>query len=382
MTYKTFGFTEEQVLVRDNVLKLLQRVAPEAKLDEWERNSAFPEEAYQALAKDGYLALPFAEEFGGSDAGHRDLAVFIEAIAYHHPGIASAFMTTCIYGGMYIQYFGSPELKRHFLPKIIAGEIKMAVAYTEPSGGSDVAAIKTRAVRDGDDYVITGQKVFITNAHVADALAVMAKTKPDAGHDGLSVFIVDTKSPGVTIRPLNPMGRRTSLPNEIFFDAVRVPASRLVGEENTGWKKMMRGLNLERVLLGASSAGQCLKIIDIARDWAKERQAFGKTITEYQAISHKFAEMMMLTEGVRLHTYSAADMLDQGVPAVMETSIAKTVATENNMKVADLGVQIMGGAGYMDGPMSRLFRDARVGPIGGGSSEIMRNVIAKLMGVG
>jgi len=381
MTYKTFGFTEQQVLIRDQVLKLLQRVAPESKLDEWETNSAFPEEAFQALAAEGYLALPFAEEFGGGNAGHRDLAVFIEALAYHHPGIASAYMTTVIYGGMYIQYFGSPEMKREFLPKIIAGKLKMAVAYTEPSGGSDMAAIKTRAVRDGDDYVVTGQKVYITNAHVADALAVMAKTRPDGGHRGLSVFIVDAKSPGISIRPLNPMGRRTSLPNEIFFDGVRVPAGRLIGEENEGWRKMMRGLNLERVLLGASSAGQCLKIVDIARDWAKQRVAFGKTITEYQAISHKFADMMMLTEGVRLHTYGAADMLDQGVEAVLETSMAKTVATENNIKVADLGVQIMGGAGYMDGPMSRLYRDARVGTIGGGSSEIMRNVISRLMGI-
>jgi alkylation response protein AidB-like acyl-CoA dehydrogenase len=283
---------------------------------------------------------------------------------------------------MYIQYHGTPEQKREFLPEIIAGRRKMAVAYTEPSGGSDAAAIKTRAVREGNDYAIAGQKVFITNAHVADFLVVTAKTRPEGGHNGLSLFIVDTKAPGVTIRPLNPMGRRTSLPNEVFLDGVRVPATRMLGEESRGWSKMMRGLNLERVLIGASSAGQCLKIIDIARDWATQRTAFGKTITEYQAISHKFADMMMLTESARLHTYAAADMLDQGVPAVIETSMAKTIATENNMKVADLGVQIMGGAGYMDGPMSRLYRDARVGPIGGGSSEIMRNVIAKLMGVG
>jgi alkylation response protein AidB-like acyl-CoA dehydrogenase len=382
MPYKTFGFSEQQILVRDQVLKLLQRVAPDEKLDAWERASAYPEEAYQTLAAEGYLALPFAEEFGGGNAGHRDLAVFIEALAYHHPGIASAFMTTIIYGGMYIQYHGTPEQKREFLPEIIAGRRKMAVAYTEPSGGSDAAAIKTRAVREGNDYVIAGQKVFITNAHVADCLVVTAKTRPEGGHNGLSLFIVDTKAPGVTIRPLNPMGRRTSLPNEVFLDGVRVPATRMLGEESRGWSKMMRGLNLERVLIGASSAGQCLKIIDIARDWATQRTAFGKTITEYQAISHKFADMMMLTESARLHTYAAADMLDQGVPAVIETSMAKTIATENNMKVADLGVQIMGGAGYMDGPMSRLYRDARVGPIGGGSSEIMRNVIAKLMGVG
>jgi alkylation response protein AidB-like acyl-CoA dehydrogenase len=379
MPYKTFGFTENQVMMRDNVLKLLQRVMPDSKIEECERNDAYPQEAYQALAQDGWLALPFTEEFGGANAGHRDLAVFIEALAYHHPGVASAFMTTIIYAAMYIQRDGTPEQQQEFLPAVIAGKLRMAVAYTEPSGGSDAAGIKTRAVRDGDDYVLTGQKVYITNAHVADYLVTTAKTRADVGHRGISLFIVDTKAPGVTIRPLNPMGRRTSLPNEVFLDGVRVPARRMLGEPDGGWKKIMRGLNLERVLLGASSAGQCLKIIDIARTWAKNRVAFGHVITEYQAISHKFAEMMMLTESVRLHTFSAADMLDAGQPAVLETSIAKVVATEYNCKVADLGVQIMGGAGYMDGPMSRLFRDARVGPIGGGSSEIMRNVIAKQM---
>jgi alkylation response protein AidB-like acyl-CoA dehydrogenase len=143
----------------------------------------------------------------------------------------------------------------------------------------------------------------------------------------------------------------------------------------------MRGLNMERMLLSAASAGQMLKIIEIAKDWATQRKAFGQTITEFQAISHKFAEMAMMTETARLHTFSVAEMLDAGEDPVMETAIAKTVATEYNMKVADLGVQVMGGAGYMDGRMSQLYRDARVGPIGGGSSEIMRTVIAKRMGV-
>src|SRR5690606_37774950 len=149
---------------------------------------------------------------------------------------------------------------------------------------------------------------------------------------------------GVTIRNMNPMGRRTSLPNEVFFDEVRVPARLMLGEENEGWKKLMRGLNLERVLLAAASAGQCLRIIDLARDWALQRTTFGKTITDYQGISHKFAEMLMMTESARLHTYSAAEMADAGLNPVLETSVAKVIATENNLKVADMGVQIMGGA--------------------------------------
>lgn len=381
MPYKTFGFTQEQVMMRDSVLGTLNRVLPEAKILDLEANSEYPAEAFHALAEAGWLSLPFEELYGGAAASNKDLAVFIEALGYHHAGITSAYMTTVIYGGLHLQFHGSDWMKRELLPKLIEGKLRMAIGYSEPSGGSDAAAILTRAKRDGDGYVISGQKVFITNAHVADYLVITAKTDPDAGHRGLSLFLLDTKLPGVSIRNLNPMGRRTSLPNEVFLDEVRVPASHLVGEENRGWPLLMRGLNMERTLLAAASAGQMIKIIEIAKEWATERVAFGQKITEFQAIAHKFAEMQMMTETARLHTFSVADMLDAGEDPVMETAIAKTVATEHNMTVADLGVQIMGGAGYMDGRMSQLYRDARVGPIGGGSSEIMRTVIAKRMGV-
>jgi len=381
MPYKTFGFTEEQVMMRDSVLGTLNRVLPEAKILELEAASEYPSVAMNALAKDGWLGLPLAEEFGGADASNKDLAVFIEALGYHHAGITSAFMTTVIYGGLHLQFHGSDWMQRQLIPKLIEGKLRMAIGYSEPSGGSDAAAILTRAKRDCDDYVISGQKVFITNAHEADYLVITAKTDPDAGHRGLSLFLLDSKLPGITIRNLNPMGRRTSLPNEVFLDNVRVPANHIIGEENRGWPLLMRGLNMERMLLSAASAGQMIKIIEIAKDWATERVAFGQKITKLQAVSHKFADMAMMTETARLHTFSVADMLDAGEDPVMETSIAKTVATEYNMKVADLGVQIMGGAGYMDGRMSQLYRDARVGPIGGGSSEIMRTVIAKRMGV-
>ncbi len=369
MPYKTFGFSQEQVMMRDSVLGTLNRVLPEAKILDLEANSEYPAEAFQALAEAGWLSLTFEEQYGGAAASNKDLAVFIEALGYHHAGIISAYMTTVIYGGLHLQFHGAEWMKRELLPKLIAGDLKMAIGYSEPSGGSDAAAILTRAKRDGDDYVIIGQKVFITNAHVADYLVITAKTDPDAGHRGLSLFLLDTRLPGVTIRNLNPMGRRTSLPNEVFLDDVRAPASYLVGEENRGGPLLMRGLNMERMLLAAASAGQMIKIIEIAQNWAMERKAFGQTITEFQAVAHKFAEMQMMTETTRLHTFSVAEMLDAGENRVMETAIAKTVATEHNMTVADMGVQIMGGAGYMDGRMSQLYRDARVGPIGAGAAH-------------
>lgn len=381
MPYSTFGFTEEQVLMRDAVLGLMARVLPAERIAELDRDRAFPREAYQALAADGWLKLAYDTAHGGHDASHRDLAVFIEALGYHHPGIRVGFMSTAIYGARYLQHLASDSLKAEMLSGMQDGSIRTAIAFSEPDSGSDAAGIRTRAVRDGDDWVISGQKVYVTNAHEADYLIVSVKTDPDAGRRGLSLFWVDTARPGFETRPMDPLGSRSTLLNEVFFDDVRIPANRLLGEINGGWHGLMRGLNLERVLIAAAAAGGCIKIIEVAQNFARDRRAFGQPIGEFQAISHKFADMRMMMETARLATYHTADMLDAGADAVTETAVAKVVATENNFKVADLGMQIMGAAGYVQGDMQRLFREARMGMIGGGTSEILRNVIAKRMGV-
>ena len=381
MAYETFGFSEEQILMRDSILGLLGRALPAEKMLEFDKNSSFPEEAFQAVAADGWLGLPIVEAYGGAGASNMDMAVFIEALGYYHYGIRSAYMTTSIYGASHLQYHASEVQRREMLPRLIKGQLKMCIAYSEPESGSDAAGIRTRALRNGDGYIINGQKIYITNAHVSDWMVVSAKTDPDARHKGLSLFLVDSKTPGLTIQPMDPLGSRTSLPNEVFFDDVRIPAENLLGSEGGAWPMLMRGLNQERLLLAATSAGACIRILELAKDFATSRKAFGRTITEYQAVSHKLADMYMLTEGARLATFHAARMLDAGEDAVMETTTAKVVATENNFKVADLGMQIMGGAGYMAGEMQRLFREARLGPIGGGTSEILRNVIAKRMGL-
>ena len=381
MPYKTFGFTEEQILIRDGILGLLARVIPEEKMLDLDKESEFPEEAFQAMAKAGWLGLPVAEEFGGTGASNMDMAVFIEALGYHHYGVRSAFMTTSIYGASHLQYHASDGQRQAMLPELIKGNLKMCIAYSEPDSGSDMAGIRSRAVRQGDEYVINGQKIYITNAHVCDWMVVSAKTDPEAGHEGLSLFLVYSKTPGLTIRPMDPLGSRTSLPNEVFFEDVRIPVANRLGKEGGAWPMLMRGLNQERLLLAATSAGHSMRILELVRNFATNRKAFGKTITAYQAVSHKLADMHMLTEASRLVTFHAATMLDAGEDAVLETTTAKVVATENNFKVADLGMQLMGGAGYMAGEMQRLFREARLGPIGGGTSEILRNVIGKRMGL-
>ena len=217
---------------------------------------------------------------------------------------------------------------------------------------------------------------------MADHLIVATKTDPDAGHRGITMFIVDTKAKGVTIRPLKGLGRRTLHTNEIFFDEVRVPDQDRLGEVNEGWGNLMKCLNLERTVIAASHVGNSQRVVDYAKNHALQRVQFGKPITKFQAVAHKFADMQMLTECARLITYKVAAMMDQGEAPVMETSMAKVIATENNVRVVDRGMQIMGGASYMmEFEMQMYYRDCRIGPIGAGANEIQRTVIAKQMGL-
>lgn len=377
-----FGLSDEQKMIRRTVLPMLAEVLPRDKIRQLDEAYEFPHEAYQALAAGGWMGLPHESAYGGSDGSYKDLAVFVETVAYHNAQLASAWLTSVIYGGMQVRHGGSPALKQEILPGMIRGEIRLALCITEPETGSDVASIRTQAKQDGDDYIISGQKVYITCAHVAHHLVVATKTDSQAGHKGISLFLVNVKTPGVSIRPLRGLGRRMIHTNEVFFDNVRVPASRMLGEKNAGWKGLMRGLNLERLCLSAAAAGNMARIIDYASEYARERKQFGATITSYQAIAHKFAELQVMAESSRAMVYRVADMLDAGENPTMETAITKILATENNVKCADMGIQIMGGAGYMnDHEMQMYFRDSRVGPIGGGTSEIMRSVIAKQMGL-
>jgi alkylation response protein AidB-like acyl-CoA dehydrogenase len=377
----TTGLSEEQIMMRDGVLDLLGRHLPWSRVREMDEAREFPHAAYNALAEAGYLGIFYPEHLGGMGGSHRDITVFLETLGYYYTGIAQAVTTTAIYAGMHVAKFGSPELQQTIVPKIIAGKAKLSLAMSEPGTGSDVAGIKTTASRQGDDYVLNGNKVWITCAHVADYLVVIAKTDPSAvRHQGISTILVDARSPGITIRPLAMLGRRTTHANEIFFDNVRVPAGNVLGGEGMAWKNIMKCLGLERMGLAAISAGHCFKITEYARDYAKQRIQFGHPIADFQVIQHKLVDMLIMAETARQSVYRVADLLDAGHPAVQETSIAKIVCTENNFKCADMGLQILGGAGYsMEYDMQMFFRDSRVGPIGGGSSEIQRNVIAKQM---
>lgn len=378
----TFGFTDEQKLMRESVLGLLRRVLPPERIRELDKAGAFPFEAYKALADEGWMGLVYPEAYGGMGGSFKDLAVLSETLGYHYGGIAQAWGITVIYAGMHIALHGSEAMKREVLPKIISGEMRLALCLTEPDHGSDVAGIVTRAARDGGHYVLDGQKIYNSAAHVAHKLVVVAKTKPGRGYDGISMFLVDADAPGVTIRRLDALGRHTTEANHCFFEGVRVPADRLIGTENDGWHGLMTCLNVERLNLAASGVGNTRRIIDHALAYARDRQQFGRPIGKFQAVAHKFADMEIMWQTARAQTFLVAEMLDAGLDPVCENAVAKTYATEVNWKVADMAMQIMAGAGYiMDQDMQMMFRDARVGPIGGGTSEIQRNVIARRMGL-
>lgn len=377
------GLTDEQRMMRDSLLEICERHLPWDRIRKMDEAREFPHEAYDALAEAGFLGLFYPEKFGGMASSHKDLTVLLETLGYYYTGIAQAITTTLIYAGMHVVKFGQPEVQEELIPKIISGKAKLALAMSEPGTGSDVAGVKTTAMRDNEGYVLNGNKVWITCAHVADYLVVIAKTDPKAErHKGMSTILVDAKAPGVTIRPLQMLGRRTTHANEVFFENVRVPARNLIGGEGMAWKNIMTCLGVERLGLAAISAGHCFKITEYARDYAKERIQFGHPISDFQVIQHKLVNMQIMSETARQSIYRVAELLDAGEPAVEETSMAKIICTENNFRCADEGLQILGGAGYsMEYDMQMFFRDSRVGPIGGGSNEIQRNVLAKRMGL-
>jgi alkylation response protein AidB-like acyl-CoA dehydrogenase len=379
----TFGLNEEQKMARESILTLLERHLPWERVRKMDEAKEYPHEAHAALAEAGFIGLFYPEELGGSGGSYKDITVLLETLGYYYTGIAQGITTTAVYAGMHVAKFGPDALKQEIVPEIIAGKAKLSLAMSEPGTGSDVAGIRTTAVRDGDEYVLNGSKVWITCAHVADYIVVIAKTDREAPrHQGISTILVDAKAPGVTIRPLNMLGRRTTHANEVFFDNVRVPASNLFGGEGQAWKNIMKCLGLERLALAAISAGHCFRITEYARDYAMQRIQFDQPISSFQVIQHKLVNMAIMAETSRQSVYRVAELLDGGDPAINETSIAKIVCTENNFRCADEGLQILGGAGYsMEYDMQMFFRDSRVGPIGGGSNEIQRNVLAKRMGL-
>ncbi len=378
-----FSFTEEQALLRDSVRKLMDRVATPDYVRRHDREQAYPYELYDAWVAAGLLRLPFPEAYGGLGGSVIDMAIIAEELSRKSADFYMSFAGS-MFCGLNILRQASEEQKRHWLPKLLAGEVRMAISISEPEAGSDVGAMRTTARPDGNQWVINGQKLWSSGAGARNTVInVYVKTDPKAHYrQGMSLFLVDNDTPGVNLRKLDMLGRRCTGTYEIFFNDARVPADRLIGGENKGWDCLMSGLQVERVCSAAGNCGAAQAVVDLALGYAKERKQFGRPIGSFQAIAHMLADMQTEVEAARSLMWRAAWMVSSGQDALREISMAKLLSSETYAKVANLGMQILGGYGYtMEFDMQRHFRDSRASTIAAGTSQIQRNLIAGLMGL-
>jgi alkylation response protein AidB-like acyl-CoA dehydrogenase len=378
-----FGFTEEQRMLRESVRKLLQKHAPPEYVRQHDRERTYPEELYQACAEAGLIGLPFPEEFGGAGGSLLDMTIVAEEIARVSADLVMAY-TGNIFCGLNLLRKASEEQKRHWLPKLIKGEIKISISMSEPDAGSDIGAMRTSAVRDGNQWVINGQKIWASMAGAKNnVISLYVKTDPKAHYrQGMSLFLVDNDAPGLTLRKLDMLGRRATGTYELIFDNVRVPPDRLVGGENKGWDVVMSGLQVERAASCAGNVGAAQGVVDLALQYAKDRKQFGRPIGTNQAMAHMLADMQTEVEAARTLMWRAAWLVSTGQDALREITMAKLFTSEVYVKVANQGMQVLGGFGYCEEfDMSRLYRDARAATIAAGTSQIQRNLIANLMGL-
>jgi alkylation response protein AidB-like acyl-CoA dehydrogenase len=379
---KHFIFTDEHEQLRESITNFaLKELAPHA--EEWEETT-FPDSVFRRMGELGFLGLDKPEEYGGQGGDYFSALVLGEAISNANcGGLAMGVAVQTDMAMPPILAFGTEEQKQQWAVPAIKGEKILCLGITEPDAGSDVKGIKTRAVRDGDEFVINGSKTYITNGHRADVIVLVTKTDPDAGYDGFSLFLVPMDSPGVIReKKLQKMGMHASDTALLAFQDVRVPASAMLGEEGKGFYKIMWELQGERMIGAAGSVAGAQKCFDRTLEYAKEREAFGKAIGHFQVIRHKFAEMATKLEAARQLVYMTAWRFANGEYPVREISMAKLYSSRVACEVADECIQIHGGAGYMkEYNVERVWRDMRLNRIGAGTDEIMLEVIGRSYGL-
>ena len=369
--------TPEHELLRDQVNRFITReVEPYAAA--WEEEGCVPREVLRKMGDAGLLGLMYKSEYGGGEADALTNLVFAEALSQSTFG--GFIITVLVHTDMaspHLHHAGSAAQKAKYLPGVISGELITAVAISEPGAGSDVAGMRTTAKRDGDDWVINGTKMYITNGVHANVYFVAAKTGT-ARHD-MSIFIVEKGTPGFTVgRALKKTGWLSSDTAELIFDNVRIPAGNLLGEEGKGFYSVMKNFQTERIALGAMAVGHCTRALELTLDYVRQRQAFGATLWDKQTIRHRIAMLDAKTRAARQFMYHCAWSVTQGHDIVQEVSMLKALTGELVNEVLQTCQQFHGGMGFIrETPIERLWRDARVLGIGGGATEVMLEEVAK-----
>ena len=375
--------SESQIMIRDMARDFArERLAPYAA--ERDREARLPKEALAEMGSLGFMGMLVPEEWGGAGADHVAYALAVEEIAAGDGAVSTIMTVHNSVGCMPIHYFGSTEQKERFLRPMARGEMLGAFCLTEPQAGSDAAAIQSRARRDGNHYVLSGTKQFITNGSTAGAAIVFAVTDPARGKKGISAFIVPTDTPGYKVaRKEEKLGQRASDSCQIVFEECRLTPDLLLGQEGEGYKIALSNLEGGRIGIAAQALGMARAAYEHALAYAKERQAFGKPIIEHQAVAFRLADMATEIEAARGLVLNAARLRDAGRPCLKEASMAKLFASEMAERVASDAIQIHGGYGYLrDFPVERIYRDVRVTKIYEGTSDIQRLVIAREIAAG
>ncbi|MCP4054640.1 MULTISPECIES: acyl-CoA dehydrogenase family protein [Mesoflavibacter] len=373
-------FTEEHQLFRNSLRDFLQKeVVPH--IEKWEKTGTIERFIWNKFGEMGFLGISYPEKYGGLDLDIFYMIILLEELQrINSAGFAAAIWAHAYLAMTHLNAEGSEAIKEKYLSGSIAGDMIGCLCITEPFGGSDVAGMRTTAIKKGDNYVINGSKTFITNGIYSDYLIVAAKTNPELGNKGISIFLIDRDTPGVSATKLDKLGWRASDTGEIAFDNVTIPASNLMGEENKGFPYIMQHFALERLIMGVNAHARTQYALEYTLEYMSNREAFGKTIDRFQALRHKIADHYTELELCKTFNYNIAFRLDKGEYVVKEATMSKLKST----KVADDAIydclQFLGGYGYMEEyPLARLFRDSRLGPIGGGTSEILREIIAKMV---
>ena len=376
-----FRFTDEQQLWYDTLQNFMDKEVGRDYTRIHDESREFPYEAYKKVADNGWLGILIPEEYGGMAADAVMFAIFCESMAKFSLDTAACVMTG-MFTATNICSHGTPEQKAKYLPGFLQGDVRFSISITEPDSGSDAASLKTRAELDGDEWIINGNKVFSSGAHLpGNVIALLARTGPDK-HAGISLILVPNDAPGVELRKMNTIVRKSFGTTEIFLTDVRVPKENLVGEVNRGWEYLREHLEMERLSLAASYVGNARTALDDTIRYTKGRSQFGRPISKFQVLRHRMAEDEVAVEAARLLTYAAATKLARGERALKDVSMAKVYAAEVAFQVAFNGMQALGGYAQLpEYDMERYFREAKHAMVGGGTNEIQKSIIAKEMGL-
>lgn len=378
-----FDLSDEQQVFRDTVRSWCDREVSRDYVRACDRDHRPPTELFASIARQGWLGINIPTEYGGLGGGATEVSLVLQELGRVFLDLSFWVFRQLCWGGFSIGTYGTEEQKQRFLPRVAGGDWSICFALTEPSSGSDAASIKTTATADGDSYVINGQKVFTSGFKVSDYVLVATKTTQSTDrHTGFSLFLVDTKSEGLTGTPLETLGHWPLGTALLHFDSVRVPKENLLGPVDAAWPLLGAGLNYERLSLSAARTGAAQAALADAVAYAQTREQFGRPISKFQAVSHKLADMQVMVELSELLVRQYTWKFETGRNTVRDAAILKLYTCEAYKSVADMGLQVLGGYGYtMEYDLQRHYREARLGVIGAGTSEIQRNIIAKSLGL-